>query len=167
MVMERTEAERLRRALDIRMKALGPDHPGVAICYLHLAVLANNQGKFREAESLFTRALALLEKTLGPDHPTLGSGLADAAGFYRGRGKYAAAVQMLRRACAIDETAFGPSHPKVLGDLRDLGAVELERGNKPAALGDPQAVGADRRSSFLTPRSSRSSGHRARGDGWR
>ncbi len=59
----------------------------------------------------------------------------DAAEFYRERGKYGTAVRMLERACAIDETAFGPTHSRVLGDLKDLAIMDLERGDKAAALG--------------------------------
>ena len=47
-------------------KALGPDHPNVAIDLNNLGVLYDAQGKYSEAEPLFKRALAIDEKALGP-----------------------------------------------------------------------------------------------------
>ena len=64
------EAEPLyKRALAIREKALGPDHPDVAKALNNLAVLYQKQGRYAEAEPLYKRALAIREKALGPDHP--------------------------------------------------------------------------------------------------
>ena len=64
------EAEPLyKRALAISEKALGPEHPDVAIRLNNLAVLYWAQGRYAEAEPLLKRALAIREKALGLDHP--------------------------------------------------------------------------------------------------
>ena len=64
------EAEPLyRRALAIREKTLGPDHPDTAASLNNLALLRCLQGNCAEAEPLFRRALAIAEKVLGPDRP--------------------------------------------------------------------------------------------------
>ncbi|MCH8947426.1 MAG: tetratricopeptide repeat protein, partial [Acidobacteria bacterium] len=66
-------AESLRRqTLTILEKAVGPEHPQVAIGLNNLAVLYNEQGKYAEAEPLHKRALAIREKALGPEHPDVG-----------------------------------------------------------------------------------------------
>ena len=66
------EAEPLfERALAIREKALGPDHPDVATRLNNLAVLYRDTGRHAEAEPLYQRALAIREKALGPDHPDI------------------------------------------------------------------------------------------------
>jgi hypothetical protein len=57
------------RALAIREKALGPDHPDTAISLGNLAVLLQAQGDLAGARPLHERALAIREKALGPDHP--------------------------------------------------------------------------------------------------
>src|SRR5271170_1153504 len=70
------EAEPLhKRALAIREKALGPDHPDVATILNNLTRIYQAQGRYTEAEPDFKRALAIWEKALGPDHPNVGSGL--------------------------------------------------------------------------------------------
>jgi tetratricopeptide (TPR) repeat protein len=70
------EAELLyRRALAIREKVLGPDHPDVAASLNNLATLLDKQGKYDEAEPLYRRALAIRKKVLGPDHPDVAASL--------------------------------------------------------------------------------------------
>ena len=68
-----------RRSLAINEKALGPDHPGVAISLNNLAELYRNQGRYVDAEPLHKRSLAINEKALGPDHPDV-AGIAEQFG---------------------------------------------------------------------------------------
>ncbi|MFC2032217.1 tetratricopeptide repeat protein, partial [Chloroflexota bacterium] len=64
------EAEPLyKRALEIREKVLGPEHPDTATSLNNLAGLYNDQGLYKEAEPLYKRALEIREKVLGPEHP--------------------------------------------------------------------------------------------------
>ena len=65
------EAEPLyKRALAISEKALGPDHPNVAMNLNSLALLFDAQARRTEAEPLYKRALAIYEKALGPTTQT-------------------------------------------------------------------------------------------------
>src|SRR4029453_730245 len=64
------EAEpRYQRALAIREKALGPEHPDVAQSLNNLASLYQTQGRYTEAEPLYQRVLASRERVLGAEHP--------------------------------------------------------------------------------------------------
>ena len=58
-----------QRALAIREKSLGADHPDVAQSLNNLALLYHDQGNYEQAAPLYQRALAICEKVLGPDHP--------------------------------------------------------------------------------------------------
>ena len=58
-----------QRALAIREKALGPEHPETARTLNNLANLYSVQGKDEEALPLYQRALAIREKIFGLDHP--------------------------------------------------------------------------------------------------
>ena len=62
------------RALTIREKVLGPDHPDTANIN-NLAVLLWNQGELAAAQSLHERALVIKELVLGPDHPDTAASL--------------------------------------------------------------------------------------------
>ena len=57
------------RALAIKEKALGPDHPGVAMALNNLGELYYAQGRYDEPEPLLRRGLAIDEAVLGSDHP--------------------------------------------------------------------------------------------------
>ena len=66
----RREAEDLyQRALDIKQRLLGHDHPDVAMTLHNLAVLHSQQGDNDRARALFARAVGIFESSLGPEHP--------------------------------------------------------------------------------------------------
>ena len=100
-----------RRALAIDEKALGPDHPLVAMRLENLAALLDAKGDYAGAEPLYRRALAIDEKALGPDHPNVAGTLNNLAQLLRKKGDYATAEPLLRRALAIFEKALGPDDP--------------------------------------------------------
>jgi tetratricopeptide (TPR) repeat protein len=89
------------RALAIREKALGPDHPAVATSLNNLALLYHAQGQYAQAQPLYTRALAIREKALGPDHPAVAASLNNLALLYNSQGEYAEAEPLYKRALAI------------------------------------------------------------------
>jgi tetratricopeptide (TPR) repeat protein/CHAT domain-containing protein len=109
-----------QRALAMREKALGPDHPDVAVSLNNLATLYNAQDRYAEAEPLFKRALAIHEKAQGPDHPDVGTSLANLAALYQDEGRYAEAEPLFRRGLAIREKALGPDHLEVAHSLNGL-----------------------------------------------
>ncbi len=124
------EAEPLyRRALAIREKTLGSDHPDVATSLNNLAALLYAQGKYAEAEPLYRRALAIREKALGPDHPSVATGLNNLAELLRVQGNYAEAEPLYRRALAIREKVLGPDHPNVATSLNNLAELLRVQGN--------------------------------------
>ena len=96
------EAEPLyKRALAIREKALGPEHPQTALSFNNLALLYFNQGHYAEAEPLYKRALAIREKALGPEHPNVATTLENYAALLRETGRGAEANKMEARAKEI------------------------------------------------------------------
>ncbi len=58
-----------QRALQIREKVLGAEHPDVAQSLNNLAELYRAQGLYGQAEPLYQRALQILETVLGAEHP--------------------------------------------------------------------------------------------------
>jgi hypothetical protein len=58
-----------RRALAIKEKILGPDHPDVAMTLHNLAALRAAAGAPDEARGLYTRALEIFERALAEAHP--------------------------------------------------------------------------------------------------
>ncbi|HMF00214.1 MAG TPA: tetratricopeptide repeat protein, partial [Terriglobia bacterium] len=58
-----------QRALQLKEKLLGPEHPDVAITLNNLATLRISQLRFAEAATMYQRALAIFQTVFGPGHP--------------------------------------------------------------------------------------------------
>ena len=102
------EAEPLyQRALGIREKVLGPEHPAVATILNNLAELYRTQGRYAQAEPLYKRALGIWEKALGPEHSDVATGLNNLALLYQAQG----------RSGAIDERCAQAGLDAVVTDL--------------------------------------------------
>ena len=99
------------RALAVREKVLGPEHPSTAESLNNFAVWLQTLGDLAGARPLHERALAIREKTLGPEHPGTAYSLANLAKLLQTLGDLAGARPLYERALAIREKALGPEHP--------------------------------------------------------
>jgi tetratricopeptide (TPR) repeat protein len=121
------------RALAIRERALGPDHPDTTLSLNNLAALLESQGDYAAARPLHERALAIRERALGLDHPDIATSLNNLAGLLRAQGDYAAARPLFERALAIWERALGPDHPDTALSLNNLAGLLRAQGDYAAA----------------------------------
>jgi len=138
------------RALALREKALGPNHPDVATNLNNLAEVYRVQGAYGKAEPLLVRATDIREKALGPSHPDIAQSLNDLAELYLAQGAYNKAEPLLARALDIREKALGPSHPEVAQSLNNL--AELYRAQGAYSKAEPLLVRAlDIREKTLGP----------------
>jgi tetratricopeptide (TPR) repeat protein len=99
------------RALAIREKVLGPEHPDTATSLNNLAGLLQDQGDLRGARPLFERALAIYEKVLGPVHPDTATSLNNLAILLDHQRDLAGARPLFERALAIREKCSALSIP--------------------------------------------------------
>ena len=96
------EAEPLhKRALAIREKALGLEHPNLATSLNNLGGVYVAQGNYAEAEALLKSALAIAENALAPEHPDVALILENYAVLLRETDREAEAVEMEARTKAI------------------------------------------------------------------
>jgi CHAT domain-containing protein/tetratricopeptide (TPR) repeat protein len=91
----------MRRALSIRERHFGPDHPHVATSLNNLALLLMDTGRLEDAEPLMRRALAIDEASFGGTHQHVASRLDSLAAMQAERGNWAEAAALGRRASAI------------------------------------------------------------------
>ena len=91
----------LKRALAIKEKVLGSEHPSVATSLNGVAVLYQAKGRCAEAEPLYRRALAIWEKALDPEHPNVAKALLNYAVLLRATGRSDERERMETRAKAI------------------------------------------------------------------
>ena len=115
------------RALAIREKVLGPEHPDTATSLSNLAILLQDQGDFAGARPLFERALAIREKALGPEHPNTARSLNNLARLLQDQGDFAGARPLFERALAIREKVLGPEHPDTATSLNNLACCSRTR----------------------------------------
>jgi serine/threonine-protein kinase len=109
------------RALALREKALGPDHPDVAASLGNLANALWAMGDYSRAKEIAERALALREKLLGPEHPDVARSVNMLASVLSELGEYARVLSLRERTLSIREKVLGPEHPEVANALNNLG----------------------------------------------
>jgi tetratricopeptide (TPR) repeat protein len=108
------------RALDIREKQLGSDHPSTASTLYNLARLYEQMGKYRQSEPLYVRSLTIREQQLGADHPDTASSLNNLAGLYRQMGRYDEAEPLYLRSLSICERKLGANHRDTASCLNNV-----------------------------------------------
>ena len=112
-----------RRALDVRERKLGPEHPNTLGTMGNLAMLLCAKGDYRAAEPLYQRALDALERVLGPEHPVTLTSVNSLAALLVQKGDYGTAEPLLRQALTAQERVLGREHPDTLGRLSNLAAL--------------------------------------------
>jgi CHAT domain-containing protein/TolA-binding protein len=117
------------RAVAIKEKAFGPDHPEVAISLNHLANLLYYAEDYARAKPLYERALMIGEKTLGPEHLEVAKSLTGLAALRSRAGEHNWAKPLYERALAIREKILGPEHPEVARNLRALASQRHDTGD--------------------------------------
>ncbi|MEM9461645.1 MAG: tetratricopeptide repeat protein, partial [Myxococcota bacterium] len=117
------------RALAIRQKALGPDHPSVATSLSNLGNGLLKQGDVDEARAHFERALAIRQEALGPDHPEVAISHSDLGRVSKIQGDLEGAQVHFERALAIRAKALDPDHPYVAMNLSQLGGLFISQGD--------------------------------------
>ncbi len=98
------------KAMLIREKVLGKEHPDTATSYNNLAGAYKNQGKYKEAEELYKKAMLIREKVLGEKHPDTAASYNNIAGMYNDQGKYKEAEELYKKALQIREKILGEEH---------------------------------------------------------
>ena len=117
------------RALAVRERLLGPDHPDVAGLLNNLANVEQAVGDYAAAEPLLRRALDINTRAFGPDHPDVAVNLGNLALVRHEQDDAVQARELHTRALKIAEAALGPDHPNVAAMLANLATTELALGH--------------------------------------
>ena len=117
-----------RRAVELKERILGPDHPDVATSLNNLANGLSRLNRVPEALQVAERALRIDEKSLGADHPEVAKALITVAEQLVLARQFAEAEQMGRRATQILERELGLNDPYVACGLSVVARSLLETG---------------------------------------
>ena len=118
----------LERSLAVLEKELGSNHPDVALGLNNLASLKHNQGKYADAEALYTRSLEIVNTAPNADVLEAALRLDNLAGLYGDMGDFAMAEKFSRLALEIREARLGLIHPEVAKNLNNLGTIYEAQG---------------------------------------
>jgi tetratricopeptide (TPR) repeat protein len=118
-----------RRALALRLRELGPDHPEVLDTSDKLAAALREQKKFDEAEKLLKKTLSKREEYRGSkDDPGLLGSINRLTGLYIAQGRWTDAETQARRAIGIGRATMGLVPPLLADSLSDLGTILTAQG---------------------------------------
>ncbi len=117
------------RALAIREKVLGLEHPDTATSLRNLAVLRHVRGDLGGARPLFERALAIYEKTLGAKHPETATTLNNLGTLLVAQDDLDGARPIFERALAIREKVLGLEHPDTATSLSSVAGLLKDQGD--------------------------------------
>ncbi|CUI14422.1 Hypothetical protein, putative [Bodo saltans] len=102
-VLSHRRLPEILRQLDIRQKALGPNHESLVDLHMQAAKHFEQAGELSKSEHHFTAALDVLETCVGKSSETLLPVLTSLAHFYASRGRFFDAQTMFARAAAVCE----------------------------------------------------------------
>jgi tetratricopeptide (TPR) repeat protein len=124
------EAERqMQRALDLRRRVLGVEHPDTLNSMFALGDLYISDGKYGPAEALLNETLEVRRRLRGDRDPDTVATVAELANLAtRVQGDYARAEAMLTRALEVLRGARGEEHPETLAVMNNLATEYVNQG---------------------------------------
>jgi TonB family protein len=112
-----------KRVVEIREKALGPEHELVAAGLSNVAEIYVSEKKYADAEPLFKRALSILEKKWGNESNHLVITLERIGLISFAQQRNGEAERHYQRALAITEKSFGPQAIETSQSLETLAGL--------------------------------------------
>ena len=107
--------KQIERALELRRRGLGQDHPDTLTSMDRLALLYWDQGKYAQAEPLLTSVMKARTRVLGALHPDTLETTNNLALVYANRAKFAQAEPLYTKVLEIRRRALGEQHPQHAG----------------------------------------------------
>ncbi len=111
----------MERALALRRRVLGDDHPDTLVSINNTGLLLWSMGKYAEAEPYCREALAGRRRVLGDDHLDTLVSINNMGLLLQGQGKLAEAEPYCREALAGRRRVLGDDHPHTLQSLNNMG----------------------------------------------
>jgi len=126
--------EAQQRAIALKEKALGRDHPDVGISEGNIAVELAGLSRNQEALAHVDRAVALIENGLGASHPVLATQLNNRGEILNALGRQREARQSFERARVIWERELGLNDRNLAYALTGIGISYLAEDDPSSAL---------------------------------
>ena len=115
--------ENLQKALEIRLKVFGPNHPSTATTYNNLGLLSFNMGNYQTAEDFYNKALGIRLEKFGEKHAETATSYNNLGLLYETMRNYQRSKENLRRALRIFRNLFGENHGGTATSYNNLGLL--------------------------------------------
>lgn len=122
------------RAIVLRRRVLGEDHPTTSFSLTNLATLLVQIGRAEEALPAFREALAIRRNAFGPKHPAVASVLYQMGWTKANLEQYDQAREYYEQALAIRREVMGDDHPSVAVLYNAMASVARADGHYAEAL---------------------------------
>ena len=124
-----TEARKqVELALEIDRRVLGQGDPKTLSDIARLARIAVDEGKYPEAESLFSETLEKRRHVLGPTHPDTLATMSELGNVYLLLGRAGQAEALVREALAGQRRVLPPDDPAMLETMNNLARIYERQG---------------------------------------
>ena len=108
------------RAMDLRHRVLGTEHPDTLSGENNLGQLYREQGKYAEAEQLLAGTLKIRQRVLGEEHPDTLITMANYGLVLHEQGKYAEAEPILTKVLETEKRLRGEADAETLTSMLNL-----------------------------------------------
>jgi tetratricopeptide (TPR) repeat protein/predicted Ser/Thr protein kinase len=112
--------QQLERAVELRKRTLGPEHPDTLSSMNELGNLYNYEGKYAAAEALLSQVLAARQRLLGSEHKDTLATMSDLASAIAYEGDDARAAPIFAKLLEADRRILGEENPATLSVLDNL-----------------------------------------------
>ena len=117
-----------QKALELRKRILGENHPYYATSLNNLAAFYYSQGRFEQAEPLYQQSLELTKYILSENHPDYALVLNNLATIYYSQGRFEQAETLYQEALELRKRIFGENHPRYATSLNNLALLYYYEG---------------------------------------
>lgn len=118
----------LERALEIRRRILGEEHPDTLVSMNNLAGLFRDQREYARAEPLLETTLEVNRRIRGEEHPDTLLSMNNLALLYRDQGQFARAEPLFVAALEGCRRVRGEEHPDTLKTMNNLALLYKNQG---------------------------------------
>jgi tetratricopeptide (TPR) repeat protein len=111
------------KALDIRERVFGTDHPDTAASYNNIGSTYNSMGNYQKTLEFKMKALDIKERVFGTDHPSTAASYNNIGYTYHFMDNDQKALEYLLKALAIRERVLGTKHPDTAASYDAIGYI--------------------------------------------
>ena len=122
------------KALELKERTFGADHPGIAPTYTGIGNVYSDKGEYDKAVEYYIKALKLSGRMAGINDPGIAATYNNVGISYAEKGEYEKALIYYEKALEIREKALGKDHEDTAATYNNLGNAYSDKGEYDQAL---------------------------------